>query len=528
MLYKILLSLNLNLRKLILISTILSVSFLFVISLFILNYVVKQQLIQNSLSINEKYAAKIAMGVNRDVSNMLQELQYSAQQLGQNFYNTPLRQAEVKRLKNQSNNFNSVFMVGQQNQILAYAPVSLDLKFHTPYNTAGIVGSLKSKKAYISAPYWSSKKNLVVLISQPIYDVNQNYKGFISGTIYLQKNNLISEMLFNQFDFKKSYMYVIDQQNRIIFHPDSSRIGEKIVNNTGLDYINENKKGSVRLTNSLGIDNLAGFAHVPSVNWIVVSQQPTDELLKQANELILKVSIGIFIFYLFIFFIVWRMSLFISSPLNRLAKMASMLNRNDIQDKISQVDPWYFEVFKFRASLLLSSKTFNNKISELRQHINIDPLTGLYNRRGMQYLLDELISTDTHFAVLAIDIDFFKNINDSYGHDRGDEVLKRLAFLMQKNFRSHDLCCRTGGEEFIVLMMTSDIRVAFNAAARLRTSMQVSQIEGIKEVTISVGIAFWPRDSVSVKQVFKMADNKLYEAKNNGRNCVRMTQKLAK
>ena len=115
---------------------------------------VKQQLIQNSLSINEKYAAKIAMGVNRDVSNMLQELQYSAQQLGQNFYNTPLRQAEVKRLKNQSNNFNSIFMVGQRNQILAYAPVSLDLKFHTPYNTAGIVGSLKSKKTYISAHYW--------------------------------------------------------------------------------------------------------------------------------------------------------------------------------------------------------------------------------------------------------------------------------------------------------------------------------------------------------------------------------------
>ena len=92
MLYKILLSLNLNLRKLILISTILSVSFLFVISLFILNYVVKQQLIQNSLSINEKYAAKIAMGVNRDVSNMLQELQYSAQQLS--------RHARVRRWPN--------------------------------------------------------------------------------------------------------------------------------------------------------------------------------------------------------------------------------------------------------------------------------------------------------------------------------------------------------------------------------------------------------------------------------------------
>src|SRR5690606_19896310 len=99
----------------------------------------------------------------------------------------------------------------------------------------------------------------------------------------------------------------------------------------------------------------------------------------------------------------------------------------------------------------------------------------------MQYLLDELISTGTHFAVLAIDTDFFKKINESYGHDRGDEVLKRLAFLMQQNFRSHDRCCRTGVEEFIVLVMTSDIRVAFNAAERLRMSMQASQIEGVEE-----------------------------------------------
>ena len=520
--------LNLNLRKLILILTILSVSCLFLVSLFILNYVVKQQLIQNSLSINEKYSSKIATGVNRDVSNMLQELQYSSKQLGQNFSSTSLRQAEVKRLKNQSNNFNSVFIVDQKNHIVAYAPSALGLKFYTPYTTLGIVESLKIKKTYISAPYWSSVNNLVVLMSQPIYDVNQNYKGFISGTIYLQKKNLISEMLFNQFDFKKSYMYVIDQQSRIIFHPDPSRIGEKIINNSGLNYINENKSGSVRLSNSLEVDNLAGFAHVPSVNWIVVSQQPTDQLLEEANALILKVSIGIFIFYLFIFFIVWRISHFISSPLNHLAKMASMLSKNGTQDKISQVDPWYFEVFKFRTSLLLSSKAFDKKVSELRQHINIDPLTGLYNRRGMQYFLDELISTNTHFAVLAIDIDFFKKINDTYGHDRGDEVLKRLALLMQQNFRSHDFCCRTGGEEFIVLMMTSDVQIAFNVAERLRKSMQASQVDEIEKITISVGIAFWPIDSKDIKQVCRMADNKLYEVKNNGRNHVRMTQNLPK
>ena len=309
---------------------------------------------------------------------MLQELDYSARLLEKNFYNTQVRKEEVKRLKNQSNNFNSVLLVGQNKHILAYAPSSLDFNFGQAYNSLGIVESTEKKKTYISSPYWSLRNNLVVMMSQPIYDKTHQYLGMISGTIYLQKNNLINTMLNTQYDYKKSYMYVIDQHNRIIFHPDKNRIGEKIINNTGLDYINQHKNGSIRLKNSLGIDNLAGFAHIPSVNWIVVSQQPTDDLLAQANTLILKVSIGIFFFYLFIFLLVWYISSFISSPLNRLARMASMLNQAEIENKIKEVDPWYFEVLKFRTSLLMSSESFSHRIAELKHRVNTDPLTGFF------------------------------------------------------------------------------------------------------------------------------------------------------
>ncbi|MFH7766196.1 diguanylate cyclase [Acinetobacter sp. BSP-28] len=518
---QILLALKLNLRKLILISTIISVSCLFTVSVFVLNYVIKEQLIETSLSVNVKYASKVANSADQHFDDMLKELKYSADLLGQDFSNPQLIQEETKRLKNQSNKFNSLLIVDQQRRVISFAPQSLNLSSHISYNSVGIVESLKHKTTYISPPYWSVRHNLVVLLSQPIYDQNKNYQGMIGGTIYLQKNNLIQKMLSTEYDFKKSYMYVIDQDNRIIFHPDPTRIGEKIVNNTGLDYMVRTRMGNVRLINSRGVENLAGFAYIPSVNWIVVSQQPTEELLKQANVILLKVSVGILFFYIFIFFIVWRMSRFISSPLNSLAKMASMLNQPDIQDKIKQVDPWYFEVLKFRTSLLLSSQTFSEKITELRQHVNTDPLTGLYNRRGMQIFLKELVSLGRSFAVLAIDIDFFKQVNDSYGHDQGDVVLKTLANVMKNNFRDEDICCRIGGEEFIVLMTTSDPKVAYNAAERLRKTIESSNINPMGPITISVGIAFWPKNSDDVTEVFKMADNKLYQAKNNGRNCIR-------
>ncbi len=518
---QILLALKLNLRKLILISTILSVSGLFVVSVFILNYIIKEQLIQNSLAVNEKYAAKVATSANNQFGDMLKELNYSATLLGHNFSDQRLVDAEVKRLKNQSDKFNSVLVIDDKNRLIDFKPEQLNLRKDSIYKTVGIVEALKQKKTYISSPFWSIKHHLIVMISQPIYDIDQHYLGLISGSIYLQQKNLINEMLSTEYDFKKSYMYVIDQNNRIIFHPDTQRIGEKISHNNGVTYMMQQNAGQIKLINSQGVKNLAGFAQIPSVGWIVVSQQPTEELLKQANIIILKVAVGMFIFYFFIFFIVWRLSRFISAPLNSLAKMASMLNQPDIQEKITQIDPWYFEVTKFRTSLLLSSKAFSDKITELHYHVNTDPLTGLYNRRGMQLLLKELINLKRDFTVLSIDIDFFKKVNDNFGHDQGDKVLKVLAGLMKDNFREHDVCCRVGGEEFIVLMTTSELEIAQRAAERLRKAMQTTHINSMPPVTISIGMAFWPKDSSDVNEVFKKADKKLYQAKNSGRNCVR-------
>ena len=298
---KILLALKLNLRKLILISIIISVSCLFIISVFILNYVIKEQLIENSLSVNAKYASKIAISADQHFDDMLNELKYSATLLGQDFNNSELQKNEVKRLKNQSNKFNSVSIFDKNKRLLALEPLYLKINNNALYHTLGINESLKQKKTYISPPYWSIKHNLIVLMSQPVYDVHQNYLGMIGGAIYLQKKNLVNVLLSTIYDYKKSYMYVIDQNNRIIFHPDAHRIGERVMNNNGLDYMLRTKTGTIRLINSRGVDNLAGFAHIPSVNWIVVAQQPTEELLRQANVIIFKVSVGIFIFYLFIF-----------------------------------------------------------------------------------------------------------------------------------------------------------------------------------------------------------------------------------
>lgn len=157
-----------------------------------------------------------------------------------------------------------------------------------------------------------------------------------------------------------------------------------------------------------------------------------------------------------------------------------------------------------------------------------DSLTGLYNRRylttHMAALIERLTENGKPLAVLMFDIDFFKQINDSFGHAVGDEVLVELSRRVVQNVRSVDTVARLGGEEFIVLMPDTDETVASTVAERLRANVakdpfRVRGADGeALQITISVGAAMFDPDADDVDSVIKKADDALYEAKRTGRN----------
>ena len=127
-------------------------------------------------------------------------------------------------------------------------------------------------------------------------------------------------------------------------------------------------------------------------------------------------------------------------------------------------------------------------------------------------------------TVLVLDIDYFKSINDTYGHDAGDDVLREFAVRIKKSIRGIDLACRYGGEEFVVVMPETDMAVATMVAERLRRRIAsepfpIQQGARTIEVTISIGIAALGRDEDAAK-VVKRADQALYRAKRDGRNRV--------
>ncbi len=161
-----------------------------------------------------------------------------------------------------------------------------------------------------------------------------------------------------------------------------------------------------------------------------------------------------------------------------------------------------------------------------------DELTGLYNRRYFSNHLSSLFerseAQELSLSTLILDIDHFKKINDTYGHDVGDAVLVELATRLERNVRGIDLACRYGGEEFVILMPETDMAYARMIAERLREDIASRPIEikGDKpqslNITVSIGLATtdWSDGNESPQRLVKRADDALYRAKETGRNKV--------
>jgi len=158
-----------------------------------------------------------------------------------------------------------------------------------------------------------------------------------------------------------------------------------------------------------------------------------------------------------------------------------------------------------------------------------DALTSLHNRRYMEShlgtLVEQAAARGKPLTVLVLDIDFFKAVNDTHGHDAGDDVLREFAVRLKKAIRGIDLACRYGGEEFVVVMPDTDMAVATLVAERLRRRIAAEPFaidhgSGKAEVTISIGIASLGHSDESAANVLKRADQALYRAKRDGRNRV--------
>ncbi len=489
------------------------------INSFYSNYEVqKEQLVLQTIEVNRAYASKLSDTTEVFLRTSQQQLTYTANSLFNKMNDGSHLKEEANRLKFQTDSFNSVVISDASGLTQAASPETLDL-VGRKLSSVGSVEALEEKRALISSPYVSTLKNLIVFLSAPVFDFQGNYLGFLGGSIYLKSPNILSEILGEHYYKNGSYIYVIDQDKQILYHPEKGRIGSFIEGNDGIDEIIATKEGGLLLNNSRGIQMLAGYSTIPSTGWIVITQSPVESTLVPLTGIMEKVVLRTLPLALAVFLFIWLFARAISKPLQQLADKARSLDSPTVNEDIENIHSWYVESLGLKRAMLSGVKLMQNQIGDLKRDAETDPLTGASNRRAFQFKLKQLVLLEIPFSVLALDIDYFKRVNDAYGHSVGDDVLKQQTKILNRFSRDGDMVARTGGEEFVLLLKETSKEDAFLVAERLRIAISEETFDVVGNITVSIGIAAWAiSDEISVEKTLSLADQALYEAKGQGRN----------
>ncbi len=396
------------------------------------------------------------------------------------------------------------------------------------------IDTIKNKTSVFSDPILLNPKinHPVILITYPILNKQKVVIGVVAGAIDLLNDDGFLRSRLNTRVGKTGYMYICNSERTYIYHQDKEWIMAKNVKH-GIDKlfdraIYENFEGGGESENLKGIKIYSTFTHLKSTGWILASNYLLDDLYIPINEFRLY-------FMFFIIAILIGSSLviyFISSRItHNLETFAGYIRSMDVNGATAM--PYKI---KSGDEVAMLANSFNRLIDQLffaRDQLDgisrTDPLTGLYNRRHFDQKAASLFTLSSQqenpVTLLQIDIDKFKRVNDTHGHEVGDYALKHIAGILTGSVRTYDMVVRWGGEEFLILMPFIPPDEAYSIAERIRKTVEetevdcgVSGVNGLR-LTISIGLdCAYSYDTFH--QAIENADIALYQAKHNGRNRV--------
>ena len=289
---------------------------------------------------------------------------------------------------------------------------------------------------------------------------------------------------------------------------------------------NEAGYNSILTTSAKTISNVfEGKIHALVKGQEEVLQQRTEEV----TDSVVKIKITVIYLGIMIVIIGTPLEIMnsrsISKPLYLLAQYTEKLftPRGNFNTEFPKIKSNLYEVNQLYQSIEFAFQKIKKYINQLDIEIQTDALTRVANRRTFNLVINEHIQNGTPFALIMLDIDFFKKVNDTFGHLKGDDVLIYLARMMQALSREGDLCFRYGGEEFAILIPYGDAETATVIAERLRMKLEKTASPTGEVITVSLGIAVYPEHGQDSKEIISAADKALYRSKSEGRNRTTVT-----
>lgn len=507
-----------TLRNLIFMLTITAALSTLVASLTVAYHTYREAVIRSSLEGNEAYARKISEALNGVLQDSFARLRYSAQMIGKG---GDLNH-EMDRLLHQDSTFNSIVVADVHGRISNSLPYSERLTGKVLLTWQPVLNETE----HTSSAFLSLMGNLIVYISVPVRSSDEDKAGVLVATIHLKADNFFYRLLSEHSFINGASLYLIDGKGNYLYQPNDISLSRRVEKDTVLQALLHREGGSVVVKNSAGDEALLSYASVPNTAWGVILEQPLQVADDMMKNLFQSIAWGILPLGLAgVFFTAWGASR-ISRPLRQLADGAKQLGEEKSILLIKETNGWYLEASRLRRALLTGISLVDQKLSILNDQAYRDPLTNLANRRGLVEILSRLEQESEGFSIIAVDIDRFKMVNDTFGHDVGDMVLRRLAQVLENQTRKGDVVFRVGGEEFVVVLPHRPIYAAAALAERIRSAVEKTSMSPCTPVTISLGVASWCKDyDRNFSDTLKKADELLYMAKKSGRNRVQTQSK---
>lgn len=376
----------------------------------------------------------------------------------------------------------------------------------------------------------------IVIFASPILDDRNEFNGVIFGSVNLET---IDDILSESISGFQGHSYVVLQDGTLISElkqhlgpanlnsdeHEKYAVGEEI-----LSLLKNNENSEVRKYRGVQNDYVLGSSIlVNNDSWYLVSEIKITDVylpfLKKVSLLFVMIVVSMFVALRIMLYIAEK----IEKPIQLLLKGVRNMESGNYDYRINESD-FASSTKEFR-ELVAAFNQMSGRVSE-----NVDTLeelsltcqlTKLYNRRYLmehaQSIFYQCVRTANHCSCIIVDIDYFKKVNDTYGHIVGDQVLIHLANILTSSVRSSDVVTRYGGEEFIIICPKSSIESSYKIAERIQRKIKENPYRDgdvVIEITVSIGIAdyLYSDDIITFTELIDAADKALYEAKESGRN----------
>lgn len=377
-------------------------------------------------------------------------------------------------------------------------------------------------------------KQGLIIMAAPVVDGHGRVVAIIQGVTLLDAPGFLNLIQNNKIGNTGGFL-LISPRDKMFVAASMPKMRLQPTPPTGANRLHdqamEGWRGSGITVNAFGVEEVVAFHSVPSADWFVVARMPTDEAFQSVNisrSMLLHKGgvVSLVVLVAFAFFLY-----FLLRPLREASRQIHLMADGKVplaplpvarHDEVGEM----VDGFNY-----LVSKVIENE-ERMTQLAHYDALTGLPNRTAFMLRAEQTVALlrrqSGRLALMFIDLDGFKPVNDVYGHATGDQLLRQVAHRLGEGFRESDIVARLGGDEFVVLLSeTGDqettAQMADKLLARLSLPFRLNEQDVI--IGASIGIAFMPDDAEDIRTLIAQADAAMYDAKRAGRNCWRFAQR---